>query len=86
LDPKNAGNPGLRVGPSYQLQLKKESQPGFYGITFSPGKFGIETNSGFAVKDLAWRLIRKEPRDWRIEESESKSESNCALRPKNIKP
>jgi hypothetical protein len=70
--------------PSYQLQLRKESQPGFHGI--NPRKSRIETNPIFAAKDLAWRLIKKESRDWRINESESELDSDSTPKPKNTKP
>jgi len=78
--------PGTRVSTPPQVELRNESQPGFLGIAFSPEKFGIETNLEFVAKDLAWRLIRKESRDSRIEEFEPKSDFDGAPRPKNTKP
>jgi hypothetical protein len=64
--PKTSMSRGL----NYQPQLRKESQLRFRGITFGPRISEIEANPEFATKD-AWRFIRKESRDWRIEEFKS---------------
>jgi hypothetical protein len=46
----------------------------------------LKINLGYSGKDLAWKIIREESRDYRRRKPESESTSDDAPKPKNMKP
>ncbi len=47
---------------------------------------GLKISPGYSGKDLAWKIIREESRDYRRRKPESESTSDDAPKPKNMKP
>jgi len=82
----NANYPGpgadsVSQGPGQARRRKSGVE-----ILINSEKSWFEANSEFIAKDLTWMFIMKESRNWRMEESESMSDSDGAPKPKSTKP